>query len=177
MAVTSCPRLCASCATRCPIIPLPNNAIFMSFVLLPPSSWRRWNSPVFVKSENQEIEHSESWFAGSFEPARMKARRGKSIVELHASGWNLASLHDLHKIGSRSREHPDPGRFLLFLHDLFLLVLLLAKPSTARRPPYAKGLIAEGRFSHQPAFSKLRSWLTKSCTSLAYNSGSSQAIK
>ncbi|GHO99791.1 hypothetical protein KSF_098390 [Reticulibacter mediterranei] len=31
-----------------------------------------WNSPVFVKSENQEIEHSKSWFAESFEPARMR---------------------------------------------------------------------------------------------------------
>ena len=67
----------------------------------------QWNSPVFVKSENQEIEHSKSWFSGSFEPARMKTRRGRSTVELHTSRENLASLHGLHKIGSR------PATFLL----------------------------------------------------------------
>jgi hypothetical protein len=59
----------------------------------------QWNSPVFVEPENKEVEHSESGFVNSFESARMNAKRGKSIVELHPSE-KLASLHSLHHIGS-----------------------------------------------------------------------------
>ncbi len=61
-----------------------------------------WNSPGFVKSENQELEHSSSWFAVSGEPAQMKTRRSKSIVELHEPGGDLASLDGFHKIRSGS---------------------------------------------------------------------------
>jgi hypothetical protein len=100
------PTMAPSCKTIGSREPRP--ASRWNWTLLIPTRAGTWNSPVFVKSENQEIEHSKSWFAESFEPARMKTRRGKSIVELHASGWNLASLHGLYKIGSRSEKKSRP---------------------------------------------------------------------